>query len=82
MACGTPVATSNLASLPEVAGGAAALFDPYDADDIKKTMQVVLESKELQAELIERGMQRSQDFSWRKTAAETAAVYEKTMKNF
>ena len=81
MACGTPVATSNLSSLPEVAGGAAALFDPYDADDIKKTMLRVLESKELQAELIGRGLQRRQDFSWRKTAEKTAAVYEKTLKN-
>lgn len=82
MACGTPVATSNLTSLPEIAGGAAELFDPYDADDIKRTMQRVIASKQLQAELIGRGLQRRQDFSWRKTAEETAAVYEKTLKNF
>ncbi len=82
MACGTPVATSNQTSLPEVAGGAAALFDPYDVEDIRKTMQRVLASKELQAELIGRGLQRKQNFSWRKTAEETAAVYEKTLKNF
>ena len=82
MACGTPVATSNRSSLPEVAGGAAMLFDPYDTDDIKKIMQRVLGSKALQTELIGRGLQRRQDFSWRKTAEETAAVYEKTLKNF
>ena len=58
------------------------LFDPYDTDDIKKIMQRVLGSKALQTELIGRGLQRRQDFSWRKTAEETAAVYEKTLKNF
>jgi len=74
MACGTPVITSNLASLPEVAGDAALLVDPYDSGAIAQAMQAILTQPQLRAQLRQAGLERVTHFSWSKTGAETAAV--------
>ena len=79
MACGTPVVTSNTSSLPEVAGDAALLIDPYDIDEIVAAMRTILEDKALAAELRTKGLARAKEFSWERTARETIAVYEKVL---
>lgn len=65
----TPVITSNVTSMPEVAGGAALLVDPFNEDDIAEAMAKVLDEN-VRKELIEKGRIRAMDFSWDK-AAET-----------
>ena len=79
MACGTPVITSNTSSLPEVAGDAALLVDPYDVDAIAGAMRQVLESPTLAAEMREKGLAQASRFSWERTARETVAVYKQVL---
>jgi glycosyltransferase involved in cell wall biosynthesis len=81
MACGTPVITSNVSSLPEVAGNAAMLVDPYNVDALAGTMRHVLSDQALAADLRARGLQRAQQFSWERTARETLAVYKDVLQN-
>jgi len=79
MACGTPVVTSNSTSLPEVAGEAALLVDPYDVEAIAEAMMRVLSDPELAADLRQRGLARAKQFTWEKTARETIKVYERVL---
>lgn len=74
MACGTPVITSNLSSLPEVAGDAAILIDPYSIDDIANAMKTVASNSQLRRQLSEAGLAQAQKFSWKKTGEQTATV--------
>ena len=76
MAAGTPVVTSNIASLPEVVGNAGILFDPYDELAIYEAMRTVLDNTPLQVEMKAKGRERAHMFSWGKTALETLCVYE------
>jgi glycosyltransferase involved in cell wall biosynthesis len=75
MACGTPVLTSNLSSLPEVTGDAAILINPYDIDQMASAMINILEDEELKGGLAKKGMQRAAMFSWEKMARETLEAY-------
>ena len=75
MACGTPVACSDTASLPEVGGDAALYFDPTSEDAIVETLRRLLSDADLQDELARRGLERAAHFSWDRVAAETEAVY-------
>lgn len=75
MACGTPVITSNLSSLPEVAGDAAMLVDPYQIDDIAAAMLNLWRSDSLRAELSARSLVNAARFSWDETARQTKAIY-------
>jgi glycosyltransferase involved in cell wall biosynthesis len=68
--CGTPVITSNVTSMPEVAGGAALLVDPFQEKDIAEKMNMLVESEELQKRLVEKGLERKQAFSWDYTASQ------------
>jgi glycosyltransferase involved in cell wall biosynthesis len=79
MACGVPVVTSSTSSLPEVAGDAALLVDPYNVDEIAAVMRSVLQDCELAHDLRRRGLARAAQFSWEKTARETIAVNEKVL---
>jgi glycosyltransferase involved in cell wall biosynthesis len=76
MACGTPVACSDVSSLPEVAGEAALYFDPYDAEAIFDSLRRLLSSDDLRHHLRHRGLERAAGFSWQQVAVETKAVYE------
>lgn len=76
---GTPVATSNLSSMPEVGGDAAAYFDPYDVDDIARTIEKLIGDADLRARMSEAGLHRAGEFSWRKTAELTVAAYERVL---
>jgi glycosyltransferase involved in cell wall biosynthesis len=77
MACGTPVITSNLSSLPEVAGDAAILIDPYNVEEIAAAMQAVAEDSQLRSRLSELGLQRASQFSWAKTGQATVEILQK-----
>lgn len=79
MACGTPVACSNLSSLPEVAGDAALLFDPSDVTAISQVVQRLLDDKSRRDDLGERGLVQAARFTWERTAALTLDVYRKLL---
>jgi glycosyltransferase involved in cell wall biosynthesis len=75
MARGVPVATSNVSSMPEVAGNAAILFDPRDEHEIADAIRRLLNDDVLRAELIERGRARQAQFTWEAAAAGTIESY-------
>jgi glycosyltransferase involved in cell wall biosynthesis len=75
MASGTPVVTSNVSSLPEVAGDAAVLVDPYDVDSIVDGMRQILSDPARAAELRRRGIERAREFSWPRSVEKTLQVY-------
>ena len=79
MACGTPVITSNTSSLPEVVGDAGIMVDPYDVDRLADAMHKVLSNDGLREDMIKKGLERAEMFSWEKTARETLKVYEEVI---
>jgi glycosyltransferase involved in cell wall biosynthesis len=79
MACGTPVVTSRLSSLPEVVGDAALLVDPYRVDEIASALERVLQDDGLRAELVRRGLERAQLFSWERSVRAIHAGYLKAL---
>jgi glycosyltransferase involved in cell wall biosynthesis len=75
MACGTPVVTSNAASLPEVVADAGLTVPPDDPAALAGAIWQVISSPERQAEFSQRGLMRAQGFTWEETARQTLAVY-------
>ena len=74
MACGTPVLTSNVTSLPEVVGDAALTVNPYDIDAIAEGIKRLIEDDNLRKELSQKGLARAKLFSWDRTAEVTWSV--------
>lgn len=74
MSCGTAVVTSNVTSLPEVAGDAAELVDPGDCAALSAALARLLGDESLRGELARRGLERARQFSWRRTAEETLGL--------
>ncbi|SRR5579883_127219 len=74
MACGTPVITSNLSSLPEVTGDAALLVDPYRIETIADAMHQLATDRQLRSRLQEASLARADEFSWAKTGQATTNV--------
>ncbi len=72
-ACGCPVVTSNISSMPEVAGNAAILVDPHDTDSIAEGIKKSLRSR---VGLSRKGLSRVKKFSWRKAAFDTLSIYK------
>jgi glycosyltransferase involved in cell wall biosynthesis len=79
MACGTPVVTSNISSIPEVVGEAAMLIDPYNTAEIAQAMASVLTNQGLRDTLRTSGLVRSRLFNWDKTARETLSLYREAI---
>src|SRR6266480_1883351 len=75
MAAGCPVITSTTSALPEVAGNAALLVDPLNAQEIAKVMRQVLQDEDLRRLMIHDGHSRASNFSWEETARMTREVY-------
>ena len=71
MACGTPVVTSNVSSLPEVAGDGAIMVNPYHVDEIAGAVKMLLDNGNLRDIIIEKGRERARQFLWQKCAEET-----------
>lgn len=79
MNCGIPIITSNTTSMPEIAGDAALIVDPYSVDEIAQAMQKMASDAELRIKLINAGNQRKLDFSWDKTAEKLWNTVEKVL---
>lgn len=79
MACGTPVITSNVSSMPEIAGDAAFLIDPLSIESIAEGISKIATDTDLRRELSNRGLRRARQFSWNRTAIETMEVYRKAI---
>jgi glycosyltransferase involved in cell wall biosynthesis len=77
MACGTPVVTSNAASLPEVVGDAGATVAPDDHTGLADAISALLENPERSAEYSQRALERARQFTWDACGRNTLAVYEK-----
>ena len=81
MNVGVPVITSTLSSLPEIAGrGAALLVDPNHQSELTRALKHLLEDEATRMELGRRGLERSTEFRWDKTAGETLEVYEAALR--
>lgn len=75
MACGTPVLTSNVSSLPEVAGDAALMIDPTNLGAIVGGLQQLIDDHTLRADLAARGIARARDFTWDRAAQQLEQIY-------
>jgi glycosyltransferase involved in cell wall biosynthesis len=82
MACGCPVAASDRASVPEVCGDAARLFDPGSRAELTEAMRSLLEDEGLRATLRARGLARAAGFGWDASAAALQQVLDAAMKTF
>ncbi len=80
MACGCPVITSAITSLPEVVGEAGIKVDPYDIDGFTRSIRQVLTDDELRNNMVRKGLERAKEFSWEKAAEETRRVYMEVEK--
>ena len=69
MACGAPVITSNVSALPEVAGDAAILIDPYNVDEMAQAILKVLSDRDYRLRMVEKGLEQARLFSWSRSAA-------------
>jgi glycosyltransferase involved in cell wall biosynthesis len=78
-ACGAPVLTSNVSSLPEAAGDAALMVDPYDVEALATGINQILTDESLRLELRAHGLAHAQEFTWSRTALETAHVYKRAL---
>lgn len=79
MACGTPVVTSHLSSLPEVGGDAVTYCNPCDPQDTANKMSSLLENENLRKEMREKGLNRAKQFSWEKTAEKLLNVWKENI---
>ena len=78
MVCGCPVVTSNISSMPEVAGDAAILVEPLEVESISHGVIKAIKEKDT---LIKKGFKQIDNFSWEKAAKETLKVYKQAVKN-
>ena len=76
MSCGCPVIASKTSSMPEVAGDAAILVNPYEEKEISDAMYKVLTNDKLKRSLIKKGLKRVKKFSWEKTAEKTLEIFK------
>lgn len=81
MAGGTPVITSDVSALPEVAGDAALLVDPHRWEDISTAMAKLLGDGRLYEDLRQKGLAQAKKFSWENTAVKTMELIEKVAQN-
>ena len=79
LGCGTPLAASNSASIPEIAGDAALVVDARDAAALARAIKTALFDEEARSALIARGLERAKAFTWEKTARETLSVLRQVL---
>ena len=79
MASGTPVVSSNVSSLPEVAGDAALLVDPYDPTSIADGIYTVLTNADVRRDLRHKGMLRARQFSWEASVRRVHEIYQQVV---
>lgn len=78
MACGCPVAASNVSSVPEACGDAALFFDPYSIEGISSVTSRLLRENDLRHKCIQNGFKQIGKFSWKKAAETTVNIYKNT----
>lgn len=76
MACGCPVITSNVSSLPEVVGDSGILVNPDNVEEISSAIYKIIDDEEFKKKLSYQGIERAKKFSWEKTALETLNIYK------
>lgn len=76
MACGTAVIAGNRSSIPEIVGDAGLLFDPQDSDALVERLLWIANQPIARANLIQKGQQQMQQFSWEQTVTKTVQVYQ------
>jgi glycosyltransferase involved in cell wall biosynthesis len=76
MACGVPVITSNTSSMPEVAGSAAFIIDPFKPEEITDALIQITSNPTLRTQLVEKGLLQSAKFSWKAMAKDVLEIYE------
>lgn len=79
-ACGAPVISSRITSLPEVLGDSALYFDPHDYHEMAEVMKKVLTDNGLKEKMIRDGHRRVEDFSWHRMAEETYKIYDNILE--
>jgi len=82
MSFNCPVACSNTSSVSEIVGEAGIYFNPHSADSMRDAMECAMNSKELCAQLIDKGKERLKMFSWDRCVSETADVYQSVVSGF
>lgn len=80
MACGTPVITSNCASLPEVVGNDGILVDPYSVEEISNALEEIYIDSEKAKKMSIMGIERAKKFSWDILSEKLYEIYEQTIK--
>ena len=79
MACGTPVVTSNVTSMPEVAGDAALLVNPKKPMEIAEAVERLVYDEKLRSELIPKGLQQAKKFDWDESAKQLIQIYKSVL---
>jgi len=75
MQCGTPVITSDATSMPEVAGEAAIMVNPNEANELKSAIHKIYRDEKLRMDMIEKGFSQAKKFSWKKAAAQLSEIF-------
>ena len=81
MSAGTPVITSNISSMSEIADKAATLVDPYSEKEIAAAMLRIYKDREYSSKLRIKGLKHAHEFSWEKTALQTIECYTSLLRN-
>jgi glycosyltransferase involved in cell wall biosynthesis len=81
MASGCPVLGANSGAIPEIAGGAALLFEPKDAEQLAQAIRRIVSDRELRQSYVERGLRRAHEFTWERCARETLQVLQEVAAN-
>ena len=76
MACGTPVVTSNVASLPEIVADGGLMVDPNDHETLAKHLQSIMDNSTLRASLSRKALDHARQFTWERTARRTLEIYK------
>lgn len=76
MACGSPIVASRAGAIPELADGAAVLFDPHSPEEIAEAILKTVSDSDLRRSLSERQVARAKEFTWDRCAAQTLQVLE------
>jgi glycosyltransferase involved in cell wall biosynthesis len=80
MACGTPVITSNISSMPEVCQDAAIYTNPHSIEDIKNKLEMLIDDEALQKQMREKGLLHVKEFTWEKSAQKHMEVFKKALQ--
>ena len=81
MACGCPIITSNISSLPEVVGDAGIMVDPHDVAQITHAIESLCKDKQKHTWYKNKGLERAKQFSWQRCAKETLEIYSRAINN-